>query len=121
MLAVIAMFDVVYQQYEHNKKLKMTLQELKDESKQTEGSQEVKAKIRRLQMTAGSRAKQRREAMELVPSATAIITNPIHFAVALKYEIGTRGAPTILVMGRGHQAQEIILIGKEAGVTVFSN
>jgi Flagellar biosynthesis pathway, component FlhB len=120
-LAVIAMFDVVYQQYEHNKKLKMTLQELKDESKQTEGSPEVKAKIRRLQMTAGSRAKQRREAMEQVPSATAIITNPIHFAVALKYEIGTRGAPTILAMGRGHQAQEIIRIGKEAGVTVFSN
>jgi len=120
-LAIIAMLDVVYQQYDHNKKLKMTLQELKDESKQTEGSPEVKAKIRRLQMTAGARAKQRREAMDQVPSATAIITNPIHFAVALKYEIGTSGAPTILVMGRGHQAQEIIRLGKEAGVTVFSN
>lgn len=120
-LAVIAMLDVVWQHYQHNKQLKMTLQELKDESKQTEGSPEVKAKIRRLQMTAGARAKQRREALEQVPRATAIITNPIHFAVALKYEIGASGAPTILAMGRGHQAQEIIKIGKEAGVTVFSN
>lgn len=120
-LAIIAMFDVVWQHYQHNKQLKMTLQELKDESKQTEGSPEVKAKIRRLQMTAGARAKQRRESLGQVPRATAIITNPIHFAVALKYEIGTSGAPTILAMGRGHQAQEIIKIGKEAGVTVFSN
>jgi len=120
-LAVMAMLDVSWQFYQHNKKLKMTLQEVKDESKQTDGSPEVKAKIRRLQMTAGRRAKQRREAMESVSSATAIITNPIHFAVALKYEVGTVGAPIILAMGRGYQAQEIISIGKEAGVTVFQN
>jgi flagellar biosynthetic protein FlhB len=120
-LAVMAMLDVSWQFYQHNKKLKMTLQEVKDESKQTDGSPEVKAKIRRLQMTAGRRAKQRREAMESVSYATAIITNPIHFAVALKYEVGTVGAPIILAMGRGYQAQEIISIGKEAGVTVFEN
>jgi flagellar biosynthetic protein FlhB len=120
-LAVMAMLDVSWQFYQHNKKLKMTLQEIKDESKQTDGSPEVKAKIRRMQMTAGSRAKQRREAMENVPSATAIITNPTHFAVALKYEVGTAGAPIILAMGRGYQAQEIISIGKDAGVTVFQN
>lgn len=120
-LAVIAVFDVVWQHYQHITQLKMTLQEIKDESKQTEGSPEVKARIRRLQMTAGVRAKQRREALEQVPKATAIITNPIHFAVALRYEIGSNGAPTILAMGRGYQAEEIIRIGKEAGVTVFSN
>jgi flagellar biosynthetic protein FlhB len=120
-LAVMAMLDVSWQFYQHNKKLKMTLQEVKDESKQTDGSPEVKAKIRRLQMTAGRRAKKRREAMDSVSSATAIITNPIHFAVALKYEVGTAGAPIILAMGRGYQAQEIISIGTEAGVTVFQN
>ena len=120
-LAIIAMFDVVWQQYQHNQELKMTLQEVKDESKQTEGSPELKAKIRHLQMTAGRRAKERRAAIEKVPTATAIITNPTHFAVALKYEVGTSGAPEILAMGRGNQAQEIIRIGKEAGVTVFRN
>lgn len=120
-LAVIAVFDVVWQHYQHITQLKMTLQEIKDESKQTEGSPEVKARIRRLQMTAGVRAKQRREALAQIPKATAIITNPIHFAVALRYEIGSNGAPTILAMGRGYQAEEIIRIGKEAGVTVFSN
>ena len=72
-------------------------------------------------MTAVSRAKERKAAMEAVPTATAIITNPTHFAVALKYEVGTEGAPMILAMGRGNQEQEIIKIGKDAGVTVFRN
>lgn len=120
-LGIMAMADVMYQHYQHNKQLKMTLQEVRDESKQTEGSPEVKAKIRRMQMTAGSRAKERKAAMDAVPSATAIITNPTHFAVALKYEVGTVGAPTILAMGRGHLAQEIISTGRDAGVTIFRN
>ena len=72
-------------------------------------------------MTAVSSAKERKAAMEAVPTATAIITNQTHFAVALKYEVGTEGAPMILAMGRGNQAQEIIKIGKDAGVTVFRN
>ncbi|MDG1085538.1 MAG: flagellar type III secretion system protein FlhB [Planktotalea sp.] len=120
-LGIMAMADVMYQHYQHNKQLKMTLQEVRDESKQTEGSPEVKAKIRRMQMTAGSRAKERKAAMDAVPTATAIITNPTHFAVALKYEVGTVGAPTILAMGRGHFAQEIISTGRDAGVTIFRN
>ena len=120
-LAAISVFDVIWSHYQHNEQLRMTLQEVKDESKQTEGSPEVKAKIRRMQMTAVSRAKERKAAMEAVPTATAIITNPTHFAVALKYEVGTEGAPMILAMGRGNQAQEIIEIGKDAGVTIFRN
>jgi flagellar biosynthetic protein FlhB len=120
-LSIMAMADVIWQQYQHSSQLKMTLQEVKDESKQTEGSPEVKAKIRRMQMTAGSRAKERKAAMDAVPTATAIITNPTHFAVALKYEVGTVGAPTILAMGRGHLAQEIINTGRDAGVTIFRN
>ena len=120
-LAIMAMADVMWQHYQHNSQLKMTLQEVRDESKQTEGSPEVKAKIRRMQMTAGSRAKERKAAMDAVPTATAIITNPTHFAVALKYEVGTVGAPTILAMGRGHLAQEIITTGRDSGVTIFRN
>lgn len=120
-LGLMAIFDVMWQHYQHNKQLRMTLQEVKDENKQTEGSPEVKGKIRRMQMSAVSRAKQRKAALDTVPTATAIITNPTHFAVALKYEVGTPGAPFILAMGRGHQAQEIIDIGTQAGVTVFRN
>jgi len=120
-LALMSLADVLYQHYEHSQQLRMTLQEVRDESKQTEGSPEVKAKIRRMQMTAGSRAQARKEAMDAVPTATAIITNPTHFAVALKYEVGSVGAPMILAMGRGHQAQDIIEVGKGAGVTVFRN
>lgn len=120
-LAGMSMLDVIWQHYQHNEQLRMTLQEVKDESKQTEGSPEVKAKIRRMQMMAASRAKDRKAAMEAVPTATAIITNPTHFAVALKYEVGTAGAPTILAMGRGHQALEIMDLGKKSGVTIFQN
>jgi flagellar biosynthetic protein FlhB len=120
-LGLLAIFDVMWQHYQHNQQLRMTLQEVKDENKQTEGSPEVKGKIRRMQLTAVSRAKQRKAALDSVPTATAIITNPTHFAVALKYEVGAPGAPVILAMGRGHLAQQIIDIGKEAGVTVFRN
>jgi len=120
-LALISIFDVIWQHYQHNQQLRMTLQEVKDENKQTEGSPEVKGKIRRMQLTAVSRAKQRKASMDSVSTATAIITNPTHFAVALKYEVGSPGAPLILAMGRGHLALEIISIGKSSGITVFQN
>lgn len=120
-LAVIAVLDVIWQQYDHRQTLRMTRQEVRDEHKQTEGSPEVKAKIRRMQMTAASRAARRREAMTRIPEATAIITNPTHFAVALKYEVGGQGAPIVIVSGRGLMAQEIIERGREARVTIFRN
>lgn len=120
-LALIAVLDVIWQQYDHRQKLRMTRQEVRDEHKQTEGSPEVKAKIRRMQMTAASRAAKRREAMTRIPEATAIITNPTHFAVALKYEVGGQGAPVVIVSGRGLMAQEIIERGREARVTIFRN
>lgn len=120
-LALIAVLDVMWQQYDHRQKLRMTRQEVRDEHKQTEGSPEVKAKIRRMQMTAASRAAKRREAMTRIPEATAIITNPTHFAVALKYEVGGQGAPIVIVSGRGLIAQEIIERGREARVTIFRN
>ena len=99
----------------------MTLQEVKDESKETEGNPEVKAKIRRMQMTVAARAVKQREALADVPDATAIITNPTHFAVALKYEVGSPGAPRIMAMGRGLMAAEIIERGTDAGITIFRN
>ena len=119
MLAVIAFLDFMWQRHTHTKELKMSKQDQKDEHKQTEGSPEVKAKIRRMQMENSANAARQQTALNDVPSATAIITNPTHFAVALKYEVGSSDAPKILAMGRGKIAEMIIEKGGESGVTIF--
>jgi flagellar biosynthetic protein FlhB len=118
-LAIIFAIDYFWQRHVHIQSLRMTKQEQKDEYKQTEGSPEVKAKIRRMQMETASNAGKQQKALEDVPNATAVITNPTHFAVALKYEVGTADAPIILAMGRGHMAAQIIERAKGANVTVF--
>ena len=118
-LAIIAGIDVAYAIHKHTKKLKMSPQELKDEHKQSEGSPEVKSRIRRLQMEASRRASEQGAAVEQAGDATAIITNPTHFAVALKYVPGEMKAPVILAMGRGKIAERIIAKGEESNVTVF--
>jgi flagellar biosynthetic protein FlhB len=118
-LAIIAGIDLAYAIHKHTKKLKMSPQELKDEHKQSEGSPEVKSRIRRLQMEASRRASEQGAAVEQAGEATAIITNPTHFAVALKYVPGEMKAPVILAMGRGKIAERIIAKGGESNVTVF--
>ena len=118
-LAIIAIIDYFWQKHVHTKQLRMSKQEVKDEHKQTEGSPEVKAKIRRMQMETAQNASRQQAALEDVPQATAIITNPTHFAVALKYDVGSAEAPRILAMGRGHMAQKIIEKGQESRITVF--
>ena len=118
-LAIIAIIDYFWQKHVHTKQLRMSKQEVKDEYKQTEGSPEVKAKIRRMQMETAQNASRQQAALEDVPQATAIITNPTHFAVALKYDVGSTEAPKILAMGRGHMAQKIIEKGQESRITVF--
>ncbi|MDA9115990.1 EscU/YscU/HrcU family type III secretion system export apparatus switch protein [Planktomarina temperata] len=118
-LAVIAGIDLAYAIHKHTKKLKMSPQELKDEHKQSEGSPEVKSRIRRLQMEASRRASEQGAAVEQAGEATAIITNPTHFAVALKYVPGEMKAPVILAMGRGKIAERIIAKGEKSNVTVF--
>ena len=118
-LAIIAGIDLAYAIHKHSKKLKMSPQELKDEHKQSEGSPEVKSRIRRLQMEASRRASEQGAAVEQAGDATAIITNPTHFAVALKYIPGEMKAPVILAMGRGKIAERIIAKGEESEVTIF--
>ena len=118
-LAVIAAIDYFWQRHVHIQQLKMTKQELKDEHKQTDGSPEVKAKIRRMQMEKSRESSKQREALENVSNATAVITNPTHFAVALKYNPGEIGAPTILAMGQGVIAQKIIERANDNKITVF--
>ena len=118
-LAVIALLDYMWQRHTHIKELKMSKQDQKDEFKQTDGSPEVKAKIRRMQMENSANAARQQTALNDVPSATAIITNPTHFAVALKYDVGSLEAPKILAMGRGKIAEMIIERGNDADVTIF--
>ncbi|MGZ4953812.1 MAG: flagellar biosynthesis protein FlhB [Methylobacter sp.] len=93
-LILIAMIDVPYQLWDHSKKLKMTLQEIKDEHKDSEGSPEVKGRQRRMQMDMAQN-----RMMGEVPKADVIVTNPSHYAVALRYDQNSNSAPTLVAKG----------------------
>ena len=118
-LLIIGAIDYAWQRHSHKKSLMMTLKEVKDESKQTHGSPEVRAKIRRMQMEKSQESARQRDALDNVGSATAVITNPTHFAVALKYTAGQAGAPEVVAMGRGPMALQIIDRAKDARVTTL--
>ena len=118
-LLIIGILDWSWQKYSFIKSLRMNRQDLKDESKETEGSPEVKAKIRRLQYETVKKAVKQAEALENVSEASAIIVNPTHFAVALKYDVGSIGAPKVLAMGRGNIAEKIIEKGKDADIFIY--
>lgn len=115
-LIIIGAVDLGYQIYSMNKSLKMSRQELKDEAKQTEGSPELKGAIRRKQMEISQGAAQSK-ALEDVPDATAVITNPTHFAVALRYAPEEADAPIVLAMGRGAMAHRIMERAAGAKIT----
>ncbi|RMG29718.1 MAG: flagellar biosynthesis protein FlhB [Gammaproteobacteria bacterium] len=114
-LVLVALFDVPFQLWEHTRQLKMTRQELRDELKDTEGKPEVRSRIRQLQQEAA-----RRRMMEAVPEADVVITNPTHFAVALKYEEQRMKAPRVVAKGRGLVAQRIREIARAHDVPLFS-
>lgn len=114
-LAIIAALDVAWQIHSSNKSLRMSIQDIKDETKEAEGSPEQKGLVRRRQMEASQRASERR-ALDDVPTATAVVTNPTHFAVALHYDPQTRAAPVIVAMGRGPMAAQIRKRARRAGV-----
>ena len=99
--ALVAAVDVPFQLWQHNKQLRMTRQEVRDEFKETEGRPEVKARIRQLQQEMAQR-----RMMEAVPEADVVVTNPSHYAVALKYE-SQRGAPRVLAKGKDLVAKAI--------------
>ncbi len=118
-LLLIGILDWSWQKYNFIKSLRMNRQDLKDESKETEGSPEVKSKIRRLQYETVRKAVKQAESLENVSDASAIIVNPTHFAVALKYDVGIVGAPKVLAMGRGKIAEKIIEKGKEEDIFIY--
>ncbi len=99
---LVAAIDVPFQLWDHAKQLKMTQQEVKDEYKQTEGNPEMKRKVRETQM-----AMAEKRMMEEVPKADVIITNPTHYAVALKYDQSNSGAPIVVAKGQDLVAAKI--------------
>ncbi len=110
-LAVSATIDVPFQLFEHHKKLKMTLEEVKRESKETEGDPHLKARIRRMQLEIA-----RKRMMAAVPTADVVVTNPTHFAVALKYSDGRSRAPVVVAKGSDKVAERIRDIARSHGV-----
>lgn len=114
-MVFIAAFDVPFELWNHNRQLKMTLQEVKDEMKETDGRPEVKSRIRNMQ-----REISQRRMMDAVPTADVVITNPTHFAVALKYDGAAGSAPRVLAKGRDLTAAKIRSVAIENGVAIFS-
>ena len=113
-LAVIAAIDVPFQLWQYHDRLKMTYEELKREARESEGDPHLKARIRSQQ-----REMARSRMMSEVPKADVVVTNPTHFAVALKYESGTMGAPTVVAKGMNLIAQRIRDLAEENQVPVL--
>lgn len=118
-LLAIGALDLVWQWRRLTEQLMMTKDEVRRESKEQNGSPELKGKIRQKQIAASRRASRQRKALGDVPQATAIVTNPTHFAVALRYVPGETDAPVIVAMGQGPIAQEIMATGRKAGIHVL--
>jgi len=114
-LIFIAAVDVPFQLWQYQKKLRMTRQQVKDEFKETEGRPEVKARLRALQQQVAAR-----RMMDDVPDADVVIVNPTHFAVALKYDGHSAGAPRVIAKGRDLVAKRIREIASENAVPLFS-
>jgi flagellar biosynthesis protein FlhB len=110
-LALTSAIDVPFQIFHHRSQLKMTLQEVKQEAKETEGDPQIKGRIRQQQ-----REMARRRMMAAVPKADVVVTNPTHFAVALKYMEGRQRAPVVVAKGADGVAEKIKELAREAGV-----
>ncbi len=116
-LLIMAIADYAYQKWEHEKNLKMTKQEVRDETKQQEGDQKVKGKIRGIQLQNA-----RNRMMTAVPEATVVVTNPTYIAIALKYEPEkSSDAPTVVAKGKRKVAEKIREIAKKNGIPVMEN
>jgi flagellar biosynthesis protein FlhB len=115
-LAVIAFMDLVFQRMQHQKQLRMTKQEVKDEFKQAEGDPHIKGRLRQIRM---DRARQRM--MQAVPEADVVVTNPTHFAIALSYKPEDMEAPTVVAKGQDEIARKIREIAEEHDITIVEN
>lgn len=113
---IIAIMDFAYQRFSHNKKLKMSKQDIKEEYKQSEGDPIIKAQIRQRMREAAMK-----RMMQDVPDADVVITNPTHFAIAIKYDKSNETAPIVIAKGVDHLAQKIKEKAKENNVEIVEN
>ncbi len=115
-MAVLAAFDYLYQWWDYEKRLRMTKEEVKEEHKRMEGDPNIKGKIRSLQ-----RRMAQARMMHKVPTATVVVKNPTHYAVALKYDPPGDASPVVVAKGMNLVALRIIKIAEENGVYVTEN
>ena len=114
-LGLVAAIDVPFQLWSHKRQLRMTRQEIRDEMRDLEGKPEIKSRIRSLQMEYA-----RKRMMEEVPKADVVVTNPTHYAVALKYDQKAMGAPQVVAKGADLIAAQIRNLAVGAGVPLLS-
>ena len=113
---IIGVADYIYEKFKFSKDMRMTKQEVKDEWKDTEGNPQVKSKQRRKMQEASMR-----RMMSAIPEADVVITNPTHFAVALKYEQNSGKAPVVVAKGEDYLAQKIKDVARENNVEIVEN
>lgn len=114
-LLLVAAADAPFQLWDHSRKQKMTRQEVKDEGKETDGNPEIKSRVRQTQ-----REISQRRMMQEVPKADVVITNPTHYAVAIRYDQSTMGAPIIVALGADEIAGHIRRIAAANDVPILS-
>jgi flagellar biosynthetic protein FlhB len=112
-LLAVGLADAFYQKWKYIQELKMTRQEVKQERKDTEGSPEVKARVRKIQIQTSMR-----RLLKEVPKASVILVNPTHVAVALRYEAKTMEAPVLVTKGADYLAEKITSIARAYGVPI---
>lgn len=115
-MLILGYLDKKYQTYEYEKSIKMTKQEVKDEHKDTEGDPKIKARIRSIQMQMA-----RQRMMSAVPDADVVVTNPTHYAVAIKYDKTKAPAPMVVAKGVDYLAFQIREIAKEHNIPMVEN
>ena len=115
-LVILAILDYAYQKWESERSLRMTKQEIKEENKETDGDPLIKGRIRRLQ-----REIARKRMMAAVPKADVVVTNPTHFAVAIRYDAEKMNAPCVIAKGADLLAEKIKEIARNNGVPVVEN
>ena len=115
-LLFISILDFIYQKYDYEKNLKMSKQDIKDEHKNSEGDPIIKSRIKQRQ-----REMAMRRMMQEVPHADVVITNPTHYAIAIKYDDGEMDAPIIVAKGVDFVAQKIKLIANEHEIVMVEN
>lgn len=112
-VALVAIFDYAYQRHRFEMSLRMTKEELKQELKQEEGDPLIKARIRQI-----ARERTKRKMLTEVPKATVVVTNPTHYAVALRYNADRDSAPVVVAKGKGPLAKRIARLARDSGVPV---